>query len=123
MKLVDEKRESAQRIGRHLRGLGLRVIMAGLVLPGSLFAQGTGGDAVLLDMRSAFSRGNNFQLANLLPSVRGHALEPLAQYWEARARLGHRQPHRHSRRTRPHGGQLLGRPPAQRLVAATGQGA
>lgn len=61
--------------------------MAGLVLPGSLFAQGTGGDAALLDMRSAFSRGNNFQLANLLPSVRGHALEPLAQYWEARARL------------------------------------
>jgi soluble lytic murein transglycosylase len=87
MKLVDEKRESAQRIGRHLRGLGLRVIMAGLVLPGSLFAQGAGGDAALLDMRSAFSRGNNFQLANLLPSVRGHALEPLAQYWEARARL------------------------------------
>ncbi|MBW0170325.1 MAG: transglycosylase SLT domain-containing protein [Hydrogenophaga sp.] len=61
--------------------------MAGLVLPGSLFAQGAGGDAALLDMRSAFSRGNNFQLANLLPSVRGHALEPLAQYWEARARL------------------------------------
>lgn len=91
MKLVDEKQASAQRIARRLRGLGLRVIMAGLVLPGSLFAQGagsgSGGDAALLDMRSAFSRGNNFQLANLLPSVRGHALEPLAMYWEARARL------------------------------------
>ena len=89
MNLVDEKQGSARRIGRRLQGLGLRLIMAALVTPGLALAQATsgGGDAALLEMRSAYSRGNSFQLANLLPTVRGHALEPLANYWSIRSRL------------------------------------
>lgn len=87
MNRVDKKQGGSQRIGPHLRGLGVRLIMAALAGPGLVLAQGTGGDAALLEMRSAYTRGNNFQLANLLPNLRGHALEPLAMYWEARARL------------------------------------
>jgi soluble lytic murein transglycosylase len=66
----------------------LRFIMAVLVLPGLAHAQSSaGGDATLLDMREAFRRSNTTQLANLLPAVRGHALEPLAIYWDMKARL------------------------------------
>ena len=87
MNLVDEKQGSARRIGRRLKGLGLRLIMAALVTPGLALAQAPGGDAALLEMRAAYSRGNSFQLANLLPTMRGHALEPLANYWSIRSRL------------------------------------
>lgn len=63
--------------------------MAALATPGLALAQatGSGADASLLEMRSAYSRGNSFQLNNLLPNLRGHALEPLAQYWNVRSRL------------------------------------
>jgi soluble lytic murein transglycosylase len=66
----------------------LRFIMAVLVLPGPSHAQSSaGGDATLLEMREAFRRNNTTQLARLLPTVRGHALEPLAIYWDTKARL------------------------------------
>ncbi|KRC10130.1 lytic transglycosylase [Hydrogenophaga sp. Root209] len=66
----------------------LRFIMAVLVLPGLAHAQSsTGGDATLLEMRDAFRRNNTTQLTRLLPVVRGHTLEPLAIYWEMKARL------------------------------------
>jgi soluble lytic murein transglycosylase len=88
MNLVDEKQGSARRIGRRFQELGLRLIMAALVTPGLALAQATsGGDAALLEMRAAYTRGNSFQLANLLPAVRGHTLEPLANYWSIRSRL------------------------------------
>ena len=45
-------------------------------------------DSVLLDMNSAFKRGDRRKLAQLLPQARGHALEPWAAYWELKARLG-----------------------------------
>ncbi|MDM7944638.1 MAG: transglycosylase SLT domain-containing protein [Hydrogenophaga sp.] len=62
--------------------------MAVLVAPGLAHAQGgAGGDATLLEMREAFRRNNTAQLASLLPSMRGHALEPLAIYWEMKSRL------------------------------------
>ncbi|MBP7567749.1 MAG: lytic transglycosylase domain-containing protein, partial [Burkholderiaceae bacterium] len=61
--------------------------MAALATPGLALAQAPGGDAALLEMRAAYSRGNSFQLANLLPTMRGHALEPLANYWSIRSRL------------------------------------
>lgn len=63
--------------------------MAALVTPGLALAQASGGgaDASLLEMRAAFARGNSFQLNNLLPNLRGHALEPLAQYWNIKSRL------------------------------------
>jgi soluble lytic murein transglycosylase len=44
-------------------------------------------DAAVLEMRDAYRRNNTTQLTALMPRVRGHALEPLAQYWDARARL------------------------------------
>ncbi|WP_252374288.1 lytic transglycosylase domain-containing protein [Hydrogenophaga sp. 2FB] len=61
--------------------------MAVLVLPGSLLAQSTANDSTLLEMRDAFRRNNTTQLSTLLPRTRGHVLEPLAVYWEAKARL------------------------------------
>ncbi len=61
--------------------------MAVLLLPTAVtWAQGS-GDSALLDMREAFKRNNTAQIAALLPRVRGHVLEPMAQYWDMRARL------------------------------------
>ncbi len=57
-----------------------------LCLPASGWAQNA-GDSTVLEMREAFRRGNTTALTTLLPRARGHLLEPLAAYWEARARL------------------------------------
>jgi soluble lytic murein transglycosylase len=45
------------------------------------------GDDVILDMAQAFKKGDKNRLSNLLPQTRGHVLEPLAAYWDMRARL------------------------------------
>lgn len=45
------------------------------------------GDQVLLDMQQAFRKNDKARLALLLPSARGHVLEPWAAYWELKARL------------------------------------
>lgn len=45
------------------------------------------GDDILLDMHQAFKKGDKNRLSALLPQTRGHALEPLAAYWEMRLRL------------------------------------
>jgi soluble lytic murein transglycosylase len=72
---------------RYLKTLrGFAAIMALLCLTGPGWAQ-TSGDTTLLEMREAYRRGNTTTLATLLPQVRGHVLEPLASYWEARSRL------------------------------------
>jgi len=69
---------------------GWRLIMAGVLLQATAAcaqpASG-GSDAILLEMREAYRRDNTAQLSTLLPQVRGHALEPLAMYWEMRPRL------------------------------------
>ena len=65
---------------------GLATIMAALALHAPSWAQ-TPADAALLEMRDAFRRNNTPQLAALLPRVSGHTLEPLAVYWDMRARL------------------------------------
>ncbi|WP_302176035.1 lytic transglycosylase domain-containing protein [uncultured Hydrogenophaga sp.] len=71
-----------------------RPIMAALLscalAPAWVFGQGTGSaaaDTALLDMRESFRLGRTAQLTQSLPTVRGHVLEPLARYWEMRARL------------------------------------
>lgn len=91
MKQVGVKQGSKAQNTAAMQGVhrwALRFIMAVLVLPGLSHAQSSsGGDATLLDMRDAFRRNNTTQLANLLPAVRGHALEPLAIYWDMKARL------------------------------------
>ncbi|HYF17940.1 MAG TPA: transglycosylase SLT domain-containing protein [Ramlibacter sp.] len=57
-----------------------------VLLGGTAHAQGRGDDAIL-EMASAFRQGNKARLAQLLPQVRGHALEPWGAYWELRSRL------------------------------------
>jgi soluble lytic murein transglycosylase len=47
----------------------------------------SGADRVLLEMRDAHGRNNTSALTAALPRVQGHALEPLAAYWELSARL------------------------------------
>ena len=45
------------------------------------------GDDVILDMHQASRKGDKKRLSALLPQTRGHVLEPLAAFWEMRARL------------------------------------
>jgi soluble lytic murein transglycosylase len=45
------------------------------------------GDEVLLEMHQAFRKKDTNRLSALLPQARGHVLEPLAAYWDMRARL------------------------------------
>ena len=45
------------------------------------------GDDLILQMNQAFREGNRARLAQLLPQVRGHTLEPWGAYWELRSRL------------------------------------
>ena len=42
---------------------------------------------MLLEMQKAFRQKDKQKLATLLPSARGHVLEPWAAYWELKARL------------------------------------
>lgn len=71
----------------------LLTIMAAAVLPwGAMLAPAaaqplTDADRTLLDMRQAFAKNNPAQLRAALPQVLGHPLEPLAAYWELKARL------------------------------------
>jgi soluble lytic murein transglycosylase len=60
--------------------------LSSAVLAGAV-AQTARGDELLVEMNSAFKRGDKKRLSALLPSARGHALEPWAVYWEMRARL------------------------------------
>ena len=50
------------------------------------------GDDTLLEMSQAFRKGDRNKLAQLLPAVRGHALEPWAAYWELKLRLAEAAP-------------------------------
>ena len=44
-------------------------------------------DGLVMEMNQAFRQGNQARLAQLLPQVRGHVLEPWAAYWELKSRL------------------------------------
>ena len=72
----------------------LTPLVATLVLAANtplVMAQNRGDDTVL-EMQQAFRKGDRNKLAQLLPAVRGHALEPWAAYWELKLRLGETQP-------------------------------
>src|SRR4051812_19549192 len=65
--------------------MGTGIAQAG---PGAAQAQTpVRGDDQILEMNLAFRQGNRQKLTQLLPAVRGHALEPWAAYWELKARL------------------------------------
>ena len=59
-----------------------------IVAPSAAHAASHPGDSVLLEMSSAFEKGQTKRLTELLPRAKGHLLEPWAAYWELRARLG-----------------------------------
>lgn len=61
-------------------------IMAALALSGASFAQSSAKES-LLEMRKAYYRRDLAAVQSLLPKVRGHALESLADYWAARLQL------------------------------------
>lgn len=50
------------------------------------------GDDTLLEMQQAFRKGDRKKLEQLLPTARGHALEPWAAYWEIKLRLAEASP-------------------------------
>ena len=63
-------------------------IMAGLIVHGASWAQGSAGaDTAVLEMREAYRRADTATLARLLPSVASHPLAPLARYWDMKPRL------------------------------------
>lgn len=68
----------------------MAALLAAAVAPASVLSQTSvtvPGDGALLEMRDAFRLGRTAQLTQSLPKVQGHVLEPLARYWEMRARL------------------------------------
>ena len=68
------------------------VAAAAIALAAPLAMAQNRGDEALLEMRQAFRKSDRPKLAALLPSARGHVLEPWAAYWELRARLEEAQP-------------------------------
>ncbi|MDD2919291.1 lytic transglycosylase domain-containing protein [Rhodoferax sp.] len=74
-----------------------RTILTLISLLGTLYglpaqAQGvtpgmSASDAIILEMREAFNKGQSTRLTGLLPRASGHVLAPWAAYWELRARL------------------------------------
>jgi soluble lytic murein transglycosylase len=60
--------------------------LIGLALAFQVQAQ-TKGDDLIVEMQQAYRQGNRVKLAQLLPQVRGHALEPWAAYWALKNRL------------------------------------
>ncbi len=63
----------------------IAVLLAGCV-------QAQPRDDQIVDAYQAWKQGNRIRLSQLLPQVRGHALEPWVAYWELRARLDTAQP-------------------------------
>src|SRR5512140_1575049 len=57
-----------------------------LMLAGSVQAQSRGDDAIVA-MQQAYRQGDRARLAQLLPQVIGHVLEPWGAYWELKNRL------------------------------------
>ncbi len=67
-------------------------VLLAVAVPAAGRAANQPGDSVLLEMSSAFEKGQSKRLTELLPRARGHLLEPWAAYWELRARLGSASP-------------------------------
>ncbi|UFS55634.1 lytic transglycosylase domain-containing protein [Comamonadaceae bacterium M7527] len=50
-------------------------------------AKAVDGANVLMDMRTAYYRNQSSALQDMLPTIKGHPLEPLAAYWTLKSRL------------------------------------
>ena len=71
-----------------LRAILTPLVAAAVLAAGAPLVQAQNrGDDTLLEMQQAFRKGDRKKLEQLLPAVRGHALEPWAAYWELKARL------------------------------------
>ncbi len=75
-----------------LKKLILACLCGSALLVTSAFAQSQRGDDILIEMSNAFKRGDKNRLTTLLSQARGHALEPLAVYWQTKARLEEASP-------------------------------
>jgi soluble lytic murein transglycosylase len=67
--------------------LTLLSVTASIGLFGGVAHAQNRGDTALLEMHEAFRQKDGNRLSALLPQVRGHALEPLAAYWDIHTRL------------------------------------
>jgi soluble lytic murein transglycosylase len=91
----------------HNHTMQFRTILTLIGLLGSLASQAapvpgqapglSAADAVILDMREAFGKGQTQRLTELLPRTRNHVLAPWAAYWELRARREPAEPEEISR--------------------------
>jgi len=71
-----------------LTSIGLLGSLAGFSVQAQGLAPGPNpSDAVILEMREAFGKGQASRLTELLPRAHNHVLAPWAAYWELRARL------------------------------------
>ncbi len=81
----------AFRSGAVVRAAILTPFLLGLTPAGAGAAPGrpetTRADELALDMAQAYKARDRKRLAQLLPQLKGHALEPWAWYWELSARL------------------------------------
>ena len=76
-----------------LRAILTPLVAAAVLAAGAPLVQAQNrGDDTLLEMQQAFRKGDRKKLEQLLPAVRGHALEPWAAYWELKARLNEAMP-------------------------------
>jgi len=70
----------------------LATVVWGAFLCSGAWAQQSGADDALLQMKQAFQRGDKATLAALLPQVQGHPLAAWGAYWELKARLNEASP-------------------------------
>ncbi|MDD3936635.1 lytic transglycosylase domain-containing protein [Rhodoferax sp.] len=78
--------------------IGLLGVLGSVPAPAQGQASGlNASDAVILEMREAFAKGQTSRLTELLPRTGGHVLAPWAAYWELRVRLETAQPEEISR--------------------------
>lgn len=73
---------------------GLLTILLAAVAASGAIAQtaSASGDALMLELREAFRKGDSRTLAQRLPQVSAHPLAPLAAYWDMRLRLDSASP-------------------------------
>ncbi len=75
----------------HITRSGCNTLLCLLVLLSPCWAaiakQSDKAAATLMDMRSAYFRDQSGALQDMLPTIAGHPLEPLAAYWTLKSRL------------------------------------
>lgn len=96
MRVTYSNRESTRALQTARQAVFKSILMLLACMPLAAAAQTkvrvNTAEQVMLDMRSAHLASQSQRLITLLPRVKGHPLEPLAAYWEMRARLPQASP-------------------------------